>query len=64
MKKSGEPALSRDLVGQEPQLEQFEEPQEPQEDPSELLKPLSLLWLKVERSFLTLLPLQAGQATS
>jgi hypothetical protein len=35
--------------------------QEVQAEPFELVNPLSLLWLKAERSFLTFLPLQVGQ---
>jgi hypothetical protein len=57
-------ACLHDPHDEEPQLEQLGAPQEPQEDPCELVKPLSLLWLKVERSFLTLAPLQVGQDTS
>jgi len=48
---------------EEPQLVQLVALQEPQEDPSELENPSSLLWLKVERNFLTLVPLQMGQVT-
>ena len=48
---------------EEPQLVQLEELQELHEDPCELVNPSSLLWLKVERNFLTLVPLQVGQVT-
>ena len=56
--------LSLHPYDEEPQPEQLEELHDPQEDPCELVKPLSLLWLKVERSFLTLVALQVGQQTS
>jgi hypothetical protein len=56
--------LSLHPYDEEPQLEQLGELHEPQEDPCELVKPLSLLWLKVERSFLTLVALQVGQQIS
>jgi len=56
--------LAHHPYDEEPQLEQLEELQEPQEDPCELENPLSLLWLKVDRSFLTLVALQRGQQTS
>ena len=56
--------LSLDPYDEEPQPAQLGELHEPQEEPCELVKPLSLLWLKVERSFLTLVALQEGQQTS
>jgi hypothetical protein len=46
---------------EEPQLVQLVELQELHDDPCELVNPSSLLWLKVERNFLTLVPLQVGQ---
>ena len=48
---------------EEPQLVQLAALQELHEDPCELVNPSSLLWLKVERNFLTLVPLQVGQVT-
>jgi hypothetical protein len=48
---------------EEPQLVQLVAVQELQEDPCELENPSSLLWLKVERNFLTFAPLQVGQVT-
>jgi hypothetical protein len=56
--------LSALYYDDDPQLEQLEEPHEPQDDPCELVKPLSLLWLQTERSFFTLVPWQVGQETS
>lgn len=47
----------------EPQLVQLAALQELHEAPCELENPSSLLWLKVERNFLTLVPLQVGQVT-
>ncbi|KPK97201.1 MAG: hypothetical protein AMJ95_10335 [Omnitrophica WOR_2 bacterium SM23_72] len=49
---------------EEPQVAQLVAPQELQEEPCELEKSPSLLWLKTERSLLTLLPSHAGQDTS
>ncbi len=48
----------------DPQLEQLGELHEPQEEPCELENPPSLLWLQTERSFFTLVALQAGQQIS
>jgi hypothetical protein len=56
--------LSLHPYDEEPHPAQLEELHEPHEEPCELVKPLSLLWLKVERSFLTLVLLQVGQQTS
>jgi hypothetical protein len=48
---------------EDPQLVQLVALQELHDDPCELVNPSSLLWLKVERNFLTLVPLQVGQVT-
>jgi hypothetical protein len=57
------PSATHNPHYEEPQLVQLLELQELHDDPCELVNPSSLLWLKVERNFLTLVPLQVGQVT-